>query len=557
MSSTSPSSSASSAAAPATRPLIFKAVPIELTTTVITAGGAEAEPPSPLSPSGDGDVAHKSTRLDVVSMQRMGRAQELVRHFRTLSMISFVALATSAWETNIFVFTQGLKDGGRPGVMYSLLWCFLGFVPVYLSMAEMASMAPIAGAQYHWVSEFAPARYQKMLSYLTGWTSTLAWQAGNAQGMFEVGIVIQAIITANMEYEAPRWHATVINIAFTLFALAANILGSRALPYWQNAVFALHILAFVAFLAPIWVNVPRASHHDVWALWENRGGWPSLALSILVGQMPGISAHAGIDTAAHMAEEVRDAARTIPRIMLVGFVINMVLIFLSLLTFCYHIVDIPTALADPTGYPGIWVIRQSMSQPWLNLLLAVILVLEVFGELSYFAAVSRDLFAFARDGGFPFSRWIARVDERRQVPVNAYVLSAVFSVLLSLIYLGSDVAFYAVISLCTVALLQCYLFSIGCILWRRAFHPETLPPARFSLGSWGLPVNVAAVVFSLWGFFWTFWPEEYPVTLAGFNWASVIFVGTLALALVNYYSGGRHKYHGPVVLVEGRKLRGE
>ena len=39
-------------------------------------------------------------------------------------------------------------------------------------MAEMASMAPIAGAQYHWVSEFAPERYQKILSYLTGYIPT-------------------------------------------------------------------------------------------------------------------------------------------------------------------------------------------------------------------------------------------------------------------------------------------------------------------------------------------------------------------------------------------------
>lgn len=113
------------------------------------------------------DPVHKSTRGDVVTMQRMGRTQELVRHFRTLSMISFVALATSAWE--LAIFTQGFKNGGRPAVMYGLLWCFVGYVPMYLSMAEMASMAPIAGAQYHWVSEFAPARCQKILSYLTGY----------------------------------------------------------------------------------------------------------------------------------------------------------------------------------------------------------------------------------------------------------------------------------------------------------------------------------------------------------------------------------------------------
>lgn len=29
-------------------------------------------------------------------------------------------------------------------------------------------MAPIAGSQYHWVSEFGPEKYQKFMSYLTG-----------------------------------------------------------------------------------------------------------------------------------------------------------------------------------------------------------------------------------------------------------------------------------------------------------------------------------------------------------------------------------------------------
>lgn len=98
----------------------------------------------------------------------MGRDQELVRHFRLFSMVSFVALATAAWELAIFGITPSLIDGGHPSLIYSSIWCFFGFGPIYLSMSEMASMAPIAGAQYHWVSEFAPESMQKTLSYFTG-----------------------------------------------------------------------------------------------------------------------------------------------------------------------------------------------------------------------------------------------------------------------------------------------------------------------------------------------------------------------------------------------------
>ena len=114
------------------------------------------------------DPTYKSTRDDDLHMQRMGRSQQLSRNFRALSVASFVAIATAAWEIGLFEISPALTDGGRPALLYSALWNFIGFGPIYLSMAEMASMAPIAGAQYHWVSEFAPESCQKILSYYTG-----------------------------------------------------------------------------------------------------------------------------------------------------------------------------------------------------------------------------------------------------------------------------------------------------------------------------------------------------------------------------------------------------
>lgn len=84
--------------------------------------------------------ATKSTNEDAAGMRRMGKDQQLVRHFRLLSISSFVALATAAWEIGLFVLTPGLVDGGRSGLIYNVLWNFIGFGPIYLSMAEMASM---------------------------------------------------------------------------------------------------------------------------------------------------------------------------------------------------------------------------------------------------------------------------------------------------------------------------------------------------------------------------------------------------------------------------------
>ncbi len=255
-----------------------------------------------------------------------------------------------------------------------------------------------------------------------------------------------------------------------------------------------------------------------------------------------------------MSEEVKNAARSVPKAMMSIYLVNFCLIFPAILTVCYHIPDVSVALMDPTLYPTIYVLRQSMSSAWMTVILVIIVLLLICSNITYLAAVTRDLFAFARDQGLPFSAWISKVDPKRNIPTNACIVTSVISICLALIYIGSPVAFYAITSLLTVALLQCYCFSIGCLLWRRIRHPETLPPAQFSLGKFGIPVNAAAVSYALWAFFWSFWPQVYPVTAAGFNWASVIFVGVLLGALLHYVLVGRRKYTGPVALVEGRKV---
>ncbi len=78
----------------------------------------------------------KSTPADAANMRRMGKPQQLIRHFRFLSTVSFVALATAAWEIGLFVLTPGLTDGGRAGLVWNVLWNIIGFGPIYLSMAE-------------------------------------------------------------------------------------------------------------------------------------------------------------------------------------------------------------------------------------------------------------------------------------------------------------------------------------------------------------------------------------------------------------------------------------
>ena len=56
----------------------------------------------------------------------------------------------------------GLVDGNTGGTIVMYLINFAAFSTIILSLAEMASMAPTAGGQYHWASEVTLTRNHLM-----------------------------------------------------------------------------------------------------------------------------------------------------------------------------------------------------------------------------------------------------------------------------------------------------------------------------------------------------------------------------------------------------------
>ena len=143
-----------------------------------------------------------------------------------------------------------------------------------------------------------------------------------------------------------------------------------------------------------------------------------------------------------------------------------------------------------------------------------------------------------------------KVHHRRNVPFNAVLTTSFLSFILCLIQLGSTVAFNIIISLNLIAFLGTYMISIGCLLIKR-FRNEPLPAARFSLGRWGLPINLFAFFYSLLALIFSCFPVSVPVDASTANWGPAIWGGVLVIALVSYLVQGRRDYRGPVVFVEG------
>jgi amino acid transporter len=250
-----------------------------------------------------------------------------------------------------------------------------------------------------------------------------------------------------------------------------------------------------------------------------------------------------------MSEEVKDASKYVPIAITWGYIGNGLLALVLLITYLFSIPSLEDALADPSGFPFIYVFKNSVSTAGINGLTALILIPVIFSNILFNASTARQTYAFARDRGLPFARWISKVDPRRKIPVNAIALSCIISMLLSLINIGSVTAFNAIISLNVAALMFTYAMSMSCVIYRKVYHPESLPPKRWSLGRAGLPINILGLLYVIFALFWSFWPGDASTTLDDFNWSVVIFVGVFVISLVMYFFKGRKEYVGPVVTV--------
>lgn len=192
----------------------------------------------------------------------------------------------------------------------------------------------------------------------------------------------------------------------------------------------------------------------------------------------------------------------------------------------------------------------------LSLFLNLVLFLLIFaGNITALATCSRELFAFARDHGVPASKWVGHMNAKWSVPFNSVYVTSTACVLLSLIVLGSELAFNIIVSLSLLGLLSTYMISIGCVLLKR-LRGEPLPPARWSLGRYGVAVNAFAFLYSGFIIVFSCFPTNLPVTLDNANWAPLVWAAVIVFSLMFYLVYGNNHYTAPVDFVQGRKAPG-
>ncbi|KAL8243784.1 hypothetical protein R6Q59_010042 [Mikania micrantha] len=135
------------------------------------------------------------------------------------------------------------------------------------------------------------------------------------------------------------------------------------------------------------------------------------------------------------------------------FLLNMPFTVAMLLAYLFSMPSVTDALSDPSELLFIYVFRQTTSTTSGTTGMSIIILLLIaMITASTMASVFRQTFAFARDFGLPFSHTLSSVHPHLQILVNSIVTTCLFTIVISLINIGSTVAFNAVLSLSCVAL---------------------------------------------------------------------------------------------------------
>jgi amino acid transporter len=386
---------------------------------------------------------------------------------------SVISILTGA----VTLYGYGLKWGGP--LVLTVGWPLVaGFTfLIALSLAELASAFPTAGALYHWASLLGGPG----AGWATAWLNTLG----------------QFAITAGIDYGLAEFLAPLVGWpsdrghVFFLYALVLashgllNHLGVRVVGRLNTVSAWYHVAAVVLLVGAVFIFAPV---QPLSFLMTSRS--PAEASSPLwafaIALLQPAWTFTGYDASAHASEETHDAATNAPRGIIMSVGVSAIAGYVMLLGVTLAISNLEAAAG--AGNPFIFILENALGRLGTVLVWACVGAMWFCG-LASITSNSRMLYAFARDGGLPASRLLARVSPRWGCP-HISVWVAVVMALLVAIWAE---AYSVMVALSTLALYASYALPIVFALRRRRQGwPRTGP---FSLGRWGRIVNVIAIVW--------------------------------------------------------------
>ena len=196
-----------------------------------------------------------------------------------------------------------------------------------------------------------------------------------------------------------------------------------------------------------------------------------------------------------MAEEVENPARRIPKAMILTILVGGVSALFSFGGYVLAAPDLQAIVSGEDADPIPAILESTLGPVGAKVFLVIAVTAFLSCVLSLQAAASRLLFSFARDGMIPGHRWLSKVTTGSKVPANALIVACTVPALIAvLVWLNADLL-YPVTAFAVTGIYVAFQMVVLASLRQRLRGWK--PAGPFSLGRWGIVVNIAALAYGI------------------------------------------------------------
>jgi amino acid transporter len=429
-------------------------------------------------------------------LHNMGYAQELARRMGRFSnfAISFSIICILAG--GITAFPVAFSSGG--GFSVSIGWVVGGLfaLVVAASVGQIASAYPTAGGLYHWSSILGG----RFWGWLCAWINLVGLIFVVASVNFGVYLLLKdLVLTGVFGMDTSAWGAWHASTFVTLFALTQGLFNHFGIKVTTMLTdFSGYLIFVVAVILTLSMLIWGAGF-DLSRLttFVNNTGEPgglvvpeprTALVAFLIGLLYPLYTITGFDASAHTSEETLNARETVPKGMLHSVFWSLLFGFFLASSFILAMPDTTAAAKD--GFNSFFNLFNNLAMPgFLKALLAIgIVIANYICALAGMTSTSRMVYAFARDGGLPFSKALSTISPAHRTPVNAIWLTAVLSA--AACYYAPFM--FALAAGCALFLYISYAMPVAAGLLAEGKTWKEFGP--FRLGVWSKPFALITII---------------------------------------------------------------
>ena len=385
-------------------------------------------------------MAQNDMDQDTAVLHGMGYAQELSRRMGPFQSFAISFSIICIISGGLGSFPIALSTGGTFALTVGWLIGGAYAMIVAACLGQIASSYPTAGGLYHWSSILGG----RFWGWATAYTNLLGLLfVVPAVNVFLYFITKDLFFATVLGWDVSGWgiwtqiwsvvglvvaQALLNNFGIKLTTLLTDLSG-----YLILVVSVVLIVMFV--MAAPGIDMSKAFVFANYTGAPGGGVSPEVGplMAIFIGLLYPLFTITGFDASAHTAEETINARDTVHKGMLHSVFWSVVFGFALIMAMIMAIPDVPAQAAMGWSSFNNLFIAAILGSTLGKILLVGIIISNFLCALAAVTSTSRMIYAFARDGGLPFSDLLKSVSPTYRTPTAAIWMTAILCSILTAI----------------------------------------------------------------------------------------------------------------------------